>query len=388
MPSSLIPEQSIIIHASLAATIGLEEAVLLSVLNESQKFLSPSPSRGYQWVDIDAPRLLELLPFWSAADIQRVSKSLCDKGVILIESAPFTQAQSLCFALNEKAQATASESDLADNRTFENQQQSQQSVAARSKDWRGANRISPYWQPSDEVLDKITRFHNVPRDFIEEQLSEFITYWRERNEVAHSWNAKFESHVKSLWRRRQSEPRFITEKGQPSSLANNWQPNEEIMQMLASAGINEVLIRDTIPGFVVYWRERGGVSATWNHQFFKHVKKQWDRYNAALRNEKEPTLISDQWQPDQSFYEVLTFTKIDKAFAAKQICEFVLYWTETGEMHRSWNSKFLQHVKYQWARQHQMGQLDAGHKNAHTKGQANHQGFIERHKDPSWRDGL
>ena len=43
-------------------------------------------------------------------------------------------------------------------------------------------------------------------------------------------------------------------------------------------------------------------------------------------------------------------TDIPKEFAENVKLEFVMYWKESGQSLNSWNSKFLQHVKYQWER--------------------------------------
>ena len=48
--------------------------------------------------------------------------------------------------------------------------------------------------------------------------------------------------------------------------------------------------------------------------------------------------------PKETFY---------KDFANSTIAEFILYWKETGQSHNSWNSKFLQHVKFQWQKYNQ-----------------------------------
>jgi hypothetical protein len=34
----------------------------------------------------------------------------------------------------------------------------------------------------------------------------------------------------------------------------------------------------------------------------------------------------------------------------------VLYWQDRNEIHRSWITIFLQHVKFKWAQQSQVGQ--------------------------------
>lgn len=376
MSSSLIPERSIIFSPILAATIGVEEAILLTQLHDWMPFNSCSHQRGYQWYELDNELLLELLPFWTARDIQRISKNLRDKGIILIDSPPFAEQGSFRFALNER-----SEEQLTTRQPL---------VPAheRGKDFYGANRISPHWQPSDELLQKIRRHHNIPQDFILDQVSEFVTYWLERNEVQHSWNAKFESHVKHAWRRHQAEPRFMQAQETPRPLAYHWLPDEEILQMLSNAGISDEFIQETIPEFVVYWRERGGVSSTWNHQFFKHVKKQWDRYLRALNSEREPTLINSNWRPSADFYDTLALARIDRDFADSLIAEFILYWEEKQEAHNAWNARFLKHVKYHWAKQHDMSESNAGQQNPYATGQKDNRGFIEKHTDRSWREGL
>ena len=72
-------------------------------------------------------------------------------------------------------------------------------------------------------------------------------------------------------------------------------------------------------------------------------------------NEKDdvPFKIDTDWLPNEDFYDVLTLTNIPKEFADSTLSEFILYWKETGQSHNSWNSKFLQHVKFQWQKQKQ-----------------------------------
>jgi hypothetical protein len=47
---------------------------------------------------------------------------------------------------------------------------------------------------------------------------------------------------------------------------------------------------------------------------------------------------------------------IDPEFAHAQVKEFILYWQDRNDIYPSWNTKFLQHVKYQWAQQMQNAQ--------------------------------
>ena len=81
---SLIPEKPIVISPTLAATIGLEETVLLQVLQECLTHGSPVQSSGFDWVTISGAKLLGLMPFWNEDDIRRLSASLHEKGLLLM----------------------------------------------------------------------------------------------------------------------------------------------------------------------------------------------------------------------------------------------------------------------------------------------------------------
>ena len=86
----LVPERMLVFSPSLAATIGLEEAVLLHALHDLSVC---QPKRHAQHgYEAEVLTLEQLLPFWDRRELQRISKNLADKGVLQIESAPLTHA--------------------------------------------------------------------------------------------------------------------------------------------------------------------------------------------------------------------------------------------------------------------------------------------------------
>ena len=387
MSSSLIPEKTITLSPSLAATIGLEEAILLQILNDSLILNnSVELKRGYQWATLDSLQLSALLPFWSGLDLQRIAKSLSDKGVILLDSAPYQQSQQLHFAINEKSEPQQQTPAAAPPISQPNS----------SPQW-GANYIAPNWQPDTEVLAKLAQ-HNIDAQFSYSQCAEFITYWRERKEVSHSWGAKFIKHVLRAWRHHQQDTRFTPSNPQePTQLNMNWRPSEDATEILERSGIHRNFIEDAIPEFTLYWQERGDANTTWNSKFLSHIKRQWARYTSALSHDTEPRRIPANWQPDNDVYDIIQMANIDREFAGELLKEFVLFWKDSNQLHSSWNTKFLQHVKYHWANQHQMitsgngsrtGQSYAGQQKSNKAGRAQPQGFIEKHTDRSWADGL
>ena len=60
--------------------------------------------------------------------------------------------------------------------------------------------------------------------------------------------------------------------------------------------------------------------------------------------------MTSEWSPNEDFFDILGLTDIPREFAEKAKPEFIMYWKETGQSLTSWNSKFLQHVKYNWER--------------------------------------
>ncbi|HQQ75358.1 MAG TPA: hypothetical protein PK031_09420, partial [Pseudomonadales bacterium] len=70
MTFRLLPEKPLVISPSLAATIGLEETVLLAVLHE----LFVHRATG-GWLKVDSALLQDFLPFWQPQDVQRIAAS-------------------------------------------------------------------------------------------------------------------------------------------------------------------------------------------------------------------------------------------------------------------------------------------------------------------------
>ncbi|MFA5629939.1 MAG: DnaT-like ssDNA-binding domain-containing protein [Porticoccaceae bacterium] len=330
---TLLPERTLSVSPQLAATLGLEEALLYQLLGDYQALAGEGA-----WVDVDSGQLLKLLPFWQLRDLRRIVASLEDTGVLLSDGAAFGAAESFRFCLV----TTGAEPPPR---------------AARVAPARKTTRlIDSGWEPAPDVVAQLNQY-GIPRDFIQAQIAEFVTYWSERNEPRHSWNAKFLKQVVRLWR--EEETRQVARSREVRMFAA-WQPSPEAVELLnRQAGIHSNFIEDAIPEFVLYWQERGDARSTWNSDFVRHVKLQWARYTATLENDSEPRAMNREWQPSEDLFEVLQLANISREFAIRQIPEFVLFWRESGQAISSWNTKFLQHVKRQWVRHCTQG--DIGH---------------------------
>ncbi len=373
--SSLITESPLLFSPQLAATIGLEEAILLQVLHDAWSL------QGGQQCQLSVSQLNNRLPFWQMHDLQRVAKSLADKGVMQVLSPPVTESPVLQFQFDQQ-QA----SDINSNSKNSSSSHSTNNNATTAQ--QGANRISPYWQPDETVLAQLAQL-NVPAEFARQHISEFVTYWTDRGEISHSWSAKFHKHVVREWRHNRAEVHFLQDNKQASAIQQSWQPSPDCLEILQRTGINISFIEDAIAEFVLYWRERGDATTTWNSKFIQHVKRQWARYTATLKYDTEPQRIPANWQPEHEVYDILAMANIDSQFAQNCLQEFILYWKDSNQLHSSWNTKFLQHVKYCWANQHQLQR--ASHEGQQTTSGSNKtidQDFVQLHTDRSWREGL
>jgi hypothetical protein len=387
MSSSLIPERPLLVSPSLAATIGLEEACMLSLLSDMAAYRPLIAREGQHWLDADEALITRAMPFWNEQDIQRISKNLRDQGIILLASAPFTESRRLTVAFND-GQAQSKPIEPPRSLPIINMNNVSKNGSA--------NLIAPNWQPDRELLRQIAQ-HNIPDDFIRLQVPEFITYWRERGETSHSWGAKFLKDVLHKWRNHQTQmARHAREnneeflkRDQDIAMHMSWRPSNDALEVLVKhANISYAFVEDAIPEFVLYWQERGEVGRTWNSKFIQHVKRQWVRYSSALEHDTEPKRIPENWQPSNEVFDVLRLAEIKMDFARQQVTEFVLYWRESNQLYASWNTKFLQHVKYHWAKQHaltpQQGNSHAGQQTHHSTSSTRDRSLVQDLTDRSW----
>ena len=360
--SSLIPSRQIVFSAELAATLGLEEAVLLQYLSDASESMDAEVSGRYKWFYLNTAQLKQKLPFWQEADFQRIAENLRQQGVILISSAPATESKELRYAFNESSAQANTPQPSATVAAGENTAGNPQAGYAPR-----AYPITANWRP-DETSIRLLAQHGVPSHFAHEQSAEFIHYWSERGEARHSWGSRFVTHTLHKWREFEAQqqsgkpPRMDlsawdsarenTRQNEPQIMTKEWRPSTDAREILEiQAGIHSNFIEDAIPEFILYWSEKGDLCNTWNARFINHVKRQWAEFQHTLKNESRPSVMTADWQPSNDVYDVLKFARIEIEFAKNLVPEFVMYWRDRNEMRPSWNTLFLQFAKQQWQRQ-------------------------------------
>ncbi len=380
MQSSLIPERPLVISPTLAATIGLEEAVFLHVLTELMAHRKSRIKDQLRWIELTQNELCAALPFWALIDIKRIQKSLQDLGMILLD--PQTTQQDSCyFAVNQRVDEAVQPSHVPSYTA-----KPHQAAPTVAPVQTGASYIPANWEPSDDWI-KQCRQQNIPEEFVRDLVPGFVMYWRERKQARFSWGNAFYKFVLREWRGEQTR-RGAREL--ETEMSAQWWPSEDAVNILVNSGINATFIEDAIPEFVLYWRERGAVNGTWNTRFIEHIRRQWGKYSASIAFDTQPRRIAEDWQPSPECFDILAMAEIDEEFAKEKISEFVLYWRDTNQVHASWNTRFLQFIKYQWARRLESSQnlslKHAENQSAFGKGQQDLGKAFQRFTDRSWAE--
>ena len=389
--SSLVPERQLVFSPGLAATIGLGEAILLQHLQALFDHHSSQLKDGRAWLSVERDFLLRTLPFWSVEDLNRISRGLVDKGVLLISSPPLPQSGQLVFAINERTARAVSPARQASPalQTSTSSSQTDQRGPSAMPVRRSAGLLPLHWGPSEDLLSLMALNHNIPRQFALDQLEDFIFYWRERGETSHAWENKFRQHVTSNWRRQQQNQAETFQTPLNTTLDNNWRPSPDATEIMERGGIDRDFIDQAIPEFILYWRERGAAPKELNSKFIQHIRIQWARYTSSLEHSTEPKRITDRWLPTEDVFDILRMSHIDTEFAHSLLPEFIVYWKDSNQTHTSWNSKFLQHVKYHWAKRHQIEQAGtnhAGQQGSNTTGRTRDRSLQDDLTDTSWAD--
>lgn len=364
---SLFPEKMLTLSPTLAAAIGVEEALLLQLLGDWRAMRSGDSRDGFCWHQIELAQLQQCAPFWSSEQLQRLVASLHEKGLLLYRGGRIGSQPEFTFAFNE-ASALPNGPDAAPAPAH--------ALAAPAKT------IDNSWQPSEDALRQLGQL-GVSREFSLTQLPQFTAYWRDRNVSRHSWESKF---IKEVWRQWQQQLSHNQRRAAEQPIGADWRPSADALNILVEqGGINSNFIEDAVPEFVLYWRDRGERSSTWDSKFISHIRHQWQHYCGLIENDHAPRVISSDWQPNPAVYDLLEMANIERSFAEQLVPEFVLYWRESGKPQSSWSSKFLQFVKRQWARDNS-ATVDKSHGQNHAQpsSRLRNRSFVEDLTDRSW----
>ncbi|NKB35125.1 MAG: hypothetical protein GKR91_18670 [Pseudomonadales bacterium] len=341
MKSPILPERPLLVSPTLAATIGLEEAIMFQAIADLIEYRDKAKRQdqsSLHWIRISYGDLGSLLTFWEITDIKRIQNNLQNLGMLTIEDADVDDE--IFLAINDQV-------DPQKSRTRAKTKPAPKSKSSKPASSGSAALIPEDWQP-DQNWIRLCKQHSIPQDFIQGLVPEFVNYWRDRGQSRFSWGNAFYKHVLKEWRNEQTR-RGAYELA--SNMSADWFPSPDAIGILEISGISLSFIEDAVPEFVLYWRERGVVHGAWNTKFIEHIRRQWAKFSASFGRDDTPKSIPDDWQPSIDCYEILQLAEIDEKWARSRVPEFVMYWKDSQQVKSSWNTVFLQFIKQDWARQ-------------------------------------
>lgn len=138
--------------------------------------------------------------------------------------------------------------------------------------------------------------------------------------------------------------------GAASTIPANWQPDDNWIRQCKQHNIPDQFIQDLVLEFVSYWRERGQARFSWGNAFYKHVLKEWRNEQTRQGAYELASTMSAEWRPSPDAVGILENSGVNPSFIEDAIPEFVLYWRERGIVNGAWNTKFIEHIRRQWAK--------------------------------------
>ena len=326
-PAPLIPDRQLTFSPELAETIGLEEAVLLQEIG-------PQLDAREVWTTFPVKTLQHTLSFWSVDYILQLIDKLVALGIL--HKMPSQSADTVI--LSGSANGSAQQGSNSVNRPVS--QTAADLTSERSEP------LPQGWQISPALEELLVLNHGIPKGFIDHARAHFSPAG------GREIDTQFRQHVLARWRDAQQQdnqqtPANTFEIAAPIPFGRDWVPSQDALDILAQADIDIMFAESVRAEFILYWSERGGPPKEVNTRFVEHVRRRWLKHTSQMHHSTEPTRIPRNWQPDTSVYETLSLAGIAEQDARALLPEFVMYWVDSNEVHTSWNSKFLQHVKRQ-----------------------------------------
>ncbi|HEY8568711.1 DnaT-like ssDNA-binding domain-containing protein [Microbulbifer sp.] len=131
-------------------------------------------------------------------------------------------------------------------------------------------------------------------------------------------------------------------------IAPNWRPDPETLARIGQLGIPEHFVREQLPEFVTYWRDRGESRHSFGSLFLKLVKSKWEAFRAT-QGRKQP--LAEDWHPDQGTLNKLADEGVPSTFVRRCLQRFVEYHRNSGKQSVSWDLEFNDWVIEDWEKQ-------------------------------------
>ncbi|BFM49109.1 DnaT-like ssDNA-binding domain-containing protein [Marinomonas sp. THO17] len=264
-------DYSLPISFSMAAQIGLEETVLLTYLQQQ------CYAQNTQVLRLDVRVLSGQLSFWTVPILMRVLGSL-QLGQLLnfqrqndIIEVQLTGNKVTAYATNHDATSHHSVSPNSPQASYMSHDTQADSVheAARAKD--------------DALMEKMDRLHKASRQKNAEFTPQAKTYSTQT--PIRQYDTK---PIPNKDRRGVTDFDLYLEQKERARQPDQWQPEEATFEQIQQAGIAREFAVELQTEFLLRIKEQRKNVRTWNSEFFKYVKRQW-QYKQSDRSSYEGT---------------------------------------------------------------------------------------------------
>ena len=247
-------DYSLPISFSMAAEIGLEETVLLTFLKQ-QAYLANA-----HVIRIEMGRLSVQLPFWTMPMMMRLLANL-------------QISQLLSFQRNDEVLDIQL---VSSNNVIQAPIRNQEQKPARVPD------VAAH---DETLMGKMDRLHKASR----EKTEEFTPHPKNHptKQPVRQYDAPFSPPVAND-RRGVTDFDLYLEQKERSRQPDQWQPEEATLEQITQAGIVRDFALSLQPEFLLRIKEQRKNVRTWNSEFFKYVKRQW-QYKQSDRSSYEGT---------------------------------------------------------------------------------------------------
>ncbi len=199
-PASLIPDRQLTFSPDLAATIGLEEAILM-------QYLGPLlAAQSDPWCHLGYDALSQHFPFWSREKLKDLLLSLEALGGDRVIRAKREYGHSSGDGRSRRSAGKARPGEV---------------LACRHPQ-AGSHR--------DAVYDVLQMNHGIDRQFAQQQLIDF-----DAGTLGHSRESRFRQHVLVAWRHQQRHHQAF-EITTPPPFDQNWQPSLDALEIMTRSG--------------------------------------------------------------------------------------------------------------------------------------------------------
>ncbi len=232
--SDLFPERPLHFYPSLAIRFGVDEALLLSILEELFRFQSTADQHS-ELLLLAPDQLNQLTPFWSRERLEEILFSLNTQAVMQVSLGKSGSVK----LIRKKQQKPAPRHDnlpkevtsISEAPTLPvydtpparkpSSPRSPAPMFGGNAGWRRGKdelqqifeqheernqRLVPMelgWKPSGAFFDMLSR-QSISVSFAEQCLDEFILYWLDKDRKETNWDQKFLAWVKREWVHKQS----------------------------------------------------------------------------------------------------------------------------------------------------------------------------------------